>query len=552
VAKMDEPTRAQPGDETAELWQELRRRQPWRLQRRHLPWMGLLGLAVALRLTGLASTSVWHDETMTVHTARMGVYEQVVEMSVANNQPPLTFLLFKAWAVVSWSPVWLRLMSVTISLFGVVYAVRWLRLWDSRAGWLAGLLVATSPLMIHYAQEIRGYALLYACTLAGLYFGEQVARQDRRRPRAGLLACACILSYVHYVGSLIAAALWVYALLRGAKRWRVMVLAAAWVALVSPILVLGLFHASDKMETGFWVHPVSGQLLPEMVAAWTGHMDLGIWQAAGAGTTRGWVALILGTLLVAGIGMALITAPARGERDQQLAVATMVGAAFTFVVLVVVFSLVAVPIAIERTTFPAFIPLLGVMAMSGSKASAGWTRLVGTVACVTVACAWSVTWLVRVYGTPERRPQEAQLFEWVAAGLQPGDVIAVFPGQMQASAGYFLQHRAREEQIHSADLLRLEDSADGLRLLPRPHRPEPAWFGNFQLAAAELRQRYPGQHGVWVVDLGPRSVGDPARRRVLEWLEGRYDASESFACGQRWSLSAQRFVPKNAGSHNEP
>jgi len=84
---------AQAGDEAADLWQELRRKRPWSLRRRHVPWVALLALAAALRLMGLGSTGVWHDEAMSIHTARMGVYEQTVNMSVgipmARSKMPL-------------------------------------------------------------------------------------------------------------------------------------------------------------------------------------------------------------------------------------------------------------------------------------------------------------------------------------------------------------------------------------------------------------------------------------------------------------------------------
>ena len=535
---------AQAGDEAADLWQELRRKRPWSLRRRHVPWVALLALAAALRLMGLGSTGVWHDEAMSIHTARMGTYEQTVDMSVANNQPPLFFLLLKLWAVVSWSSIWLRLMSVLVSLAGVVFAVRWLRLWDGRAGWAAGLLVATSPLMIHYAQEIRAYALLYTCTLAGLYCGERVARDDPRRARVGLLAWACAASYAHYTGLLIAAALWVYTWLRGGGLWRTAVLAAAWAALVVPILVLGASHAADKAETGYWIDPLTGGRMLELVAEWTGHAYLQVWQAAGSGPGRAWAALGLSALLAAGLGLAMITSAARGEPQHRRAAGAMFATAAVHAVLVAVISLAVVAIALERTTFPAFIPLIGLMAMSCTPAVRGWIRVVGVVSCLLVAAIWMFTWPARVYASPERRPAEQTLFEAIAERLQPGDVVMVFPADLQASAGYFLRDRAGKDQIHSTDFPRLGDAEDGLRLLAIPRKRNSAWFVDFRAAVGKLRRRHPKRHGVWVVDLGPRSAGDPDRKRVREWLEHKYTAADAVACGDRWTLAAQYYLPK--------
>ncbi|MCH7814758.1 MAG: TIM barrel protein, partial [Planctomycetes bacterium] len=257
-----------------------------------LPWLLLLGPAAVLRLIGISTTGVWHDEAMSIHTARMGFFEQLVDMAVANNQPPLYFLLLKLWAVVTWWPVWLRLFSVVLSLVGVVYAVRWIRLWDRRAGWLAGLLAATSPLMVHYAQEIRAYALLYTCLLAGLYYGERLAREGSRPARVGLLICTSVMSCAHFTGLLTAAALWVYTCLRGTGLRRTAITACAWLAVMVPVISLGLYHAVAKVQAGFWVPPLTVDRLVDLAASWTGHGWLTLWERAGSSIGRSWMALV--------------------------------------------------------------------------------------------------------------------------------------------------------------------------------------------------------------------------------------------------------------------
>ncbi len=539
---MVEPTPAQTGDEVAELWEDLRRRKPWRLRRQHAPWVALLALTAALRLMGLTSTSVWHDETMSIHTAGMGVYGQAVDMSVANNQPPLFFLLLKLWAVVSWSPIWLRLMSVGVSLIGVVFAVRWLRLWDARAGWVAGLLVATSPLMIHYAQEIRTYALLYTCTLAGLYFGERVARDDLRRARVGLLVCACIMTYAHYTGMLIAIALLVYTWLRGGGLLRTAVLATAWAALAAPIVTLGVLHASDKAESGYWVDPLNAARMGELASAWTGHQDLNIWQDASPDVERAWAALGLSAGLAACLGMALLTSPARSDARLRRAVGAMLAAAIVHAGLVVVISRAAVPIALERTTFPACIPLIGAMGLSCTAGARRWIGTASLAACVVLAGIWTFIWTARVYASPERRPDERVLYDALAEQLRPGDLIAVFPAELQASAGYFLRDCASAIQIRSTDVCRLEDTEKGLRLLAIPRERSSAWLMDLRAAASELRARDPGAHGIWIIDLGPRSANDLDRQRLRDWLDADYTPADSLSCGDRWTLAAQHYV----------
>ncbi|MHC4067242.1 MAG: glycosyltransferase family 39 protein, partial [Planctomycetota bacterium] len=445
-------------------------------------WALLMGVALSVRLVGITTTSVWHDEAMSIHTARMGLYDLVVGMSVANNQPPLFFLLVKLWAVVSWSPLWLRLFSVMLSLGSVIFAVLWVRHWDSRAGWLAGLLAATSPIMVHYGQEIRAYALLYGCMLAGLYCAERLVRRPSRGARVGLLVCACLMSYAHYVGLPAAAALWIYVWVRGAGLRQAAKLACIWTAVAAPVLALGVYHH-------FGHHP-----------------SIELWEMTGATIAYSWAALVMRAFVAAGVGLALIAALSTPRREARAAAGSMFAVSLGFSALIVIVSLTAVPIALTRTTFPAFVPLLGAMALAGAHRGRGLARGVGTACCLLVAAIWAHVSVSLAASEADLRPQERRLFGAVAERLSPADVVVVFPAEMQAGAGYFLGHRADARQIHCTELSRLQDSPDGLRLRPIPRTRNPAWFDRVLRTAADLRGHHPQQHRVWLMDLGPRSA----------------------------------------------
>ncbi|MCP4249475.1 MAG: hypothetical protein GY778_20730 [bacterium] len=517
-----------------------------------MPWLLLLGPAAVLRLIGISSTGVWHDEAMSIHTARMGFFEQLVDMAVANNQPPLYFLLLKLWAVPTWWPVWLRLSSVVVSLAGVVYAVRWMRLWDRRAGWLAGVLAATSPLMVHYAQEIRAYALVYTCLLAGLYYGERLAREGSRTARVGLLICTAAMSYAHFTGLLAAMALWVYTWIRGTGLRRTLITASAWLAVMVPVFSLGLYHAVAKVQAGYWVPPLTVDRLFDLAASWTGHGWLTLWERAGASIGRSWLALVGQALLTAGIGGALLLAVAPAQRRRQPAAWTMLLAGLVYLGLIVAVSLLAVSVALERTTFAAFIPLLGVAALSAGPDAGRRVRNAGTVCCMVVACVWTFTAVAQVFGDVERRPYEQRIFEHVADRFESGDVILVFPAEMQASAGYFLHGRASAQQIHATELPRLTGQSDGLRLMAAPREAESTWFSRFQLAVEELRAAHPGHHGIWLFDIGVRDSSNPDRLRALQWIRQHYVADPYLSVGQTWPMTVRRYRPRAPGPGNGP
>lgn len=512
-----------------------------------LPWAGLLLLAAGLRLAGIGGTSLWHDEIMSIHTARMGVVDQLFRMTVANNQPPLYFLLLKIWAMVSWSQVWLRLLSVGMSLIGVVYAIRWGRLFNPRCGLLAGLLVATSPMMVHYAQEVRTYALLYTGLLAGLFYAERLARRADRRSSLGLLICVCLLSYAHYVGPMIGVGLWVYAWARGIAWQRIFRWVALWVLVTLPIIALGLLHAAHKVETGFWVPPIGTDVLKDLVFHLTGHYDLGLWQSAGQGLSREWTALLAWLAIWLGMLGALAAVPLGRRRDSLLAGLALIASGLIYGLLLIGFSVAVVPIALERTLYPALIPILGAMALSATG-DVRWTRRVGTICCLLVSVTWAWVSIGRVFGPPERRQPEGQVFAAVAADFGPGDLLAVFPGNLQDSAAYFLGHQARAIQIHSPQFSRLQDTANGLRRLPVPRRENTDWLADLAAVADQLRLQYPQDHAVWMVDLGPRMFTDPRRQALWQWLRSNdYQPAQSYSTGLHWTLSARRYVPSADG-----
>jgi mannosyltransferase len=121
----------------------------------------ILVLATILRATGLGRQSLWYDEGVSAYLATLPLAE-LTAWTAGDIQPPLYYYLLWGWVrLFGYSEIALRALSLLFSLLTVPlawYAGR--RLFSDRAGMLAGLIVATSPLYIWYAQEARNYALL--------------------------------------------------------------------------------------------------------------------------------------------------------------------------------------------------------------------------------------------------------------------------------------------------------------------------------------------------------------------------------------------------------
>lgn len=129
---------------------------------RLLTVLGSLILAgFALRVWHLDTQSLWWDEGVSLYLAKQSLGAILVNRA-ADVHPPLYFLLLAGWTrAAGASDFAARYLSVLagVLLVPVAYRLAY-RLFDRTTGWIAALLVATSPVLVWYGQEARMYALL--------------------------------------------------------------------------------------------------------------------------------------------------------------------------------------------------------------------------------------------------------------------------------------------------------------------------------------------------------------------------------------------------------
>lgn len=131
----------------------------------------ILQIAFAARMTDITARSLWFDEAVEYLTASAPLSQLPQAIVLANYQPPLQSYLLHFWLKVSIEPIWLRFMSVSLSMLTVACLIKWARsCLSDRAAWLAGLLVALQPAEIYYAQDVGEYALLVCSLSLGLCF----------------------------------------------------------------------------------------------------------------------------------------------------------------------------------------------------------------------------------------------------------------------------------------------------------------------------------------------------------------------------------------------
>lgn len=128
-------------------------------------------MAVILRLVSL-NQSLWLDEATSANVAVMSLPAFFNKFIPADFHPPLYYLFLMGWSrVFGISEISLRIPSV---IFGVatVYFVYLIakKLFDIKTAFIAGVLSATSGLLIYYSQEARMYSLTALLVSMLFYF----------------------------------------------------------------------------------------------------------------------------------------------------------------------------------------------------------------------------------------------------------------------------------------------------------------------------------------------------------------------------------------------
>ncbi|HHW89023.1 MAG TPA: hypothetical protein GX400_22765 [Chloroflexi bacterium] len=145
----------------------------------------------ALRLFRLGAESLWYDETVSVHLARLPAPAMLAH-TAGDIHPPGYYLLLHGWQWLTTPTLahgleflfaWPSLVAGVLIL-ALTYALG-RRLFDGRTGLVALWLAAFNPFQLWYSQEVRMYTVGAALALLTLWAALRVL--DRQRPVAWLM-----------------------------------------------------------------------------------------------------------------------------------------------------------------------------------------------------------------------------------------------------------------------------------------------------------------------------------------------------------------------------
>ncbi|MCA9262827.1 MAG: glycosyltransferase family 39 protein [Planctomycetales bacterium] len=181
------------------------------------------------------------DEIFDLDTARKGWLEIATE---GDGFPPLFAWLLKSWLLVFPDATAARALPLMFSVLTIPLVARLATRWGGiAAGVWAAWLLACSPLHIHYAREVRSYALL-SLAVAGSWLWLDLVYARRDRLSWGVFAVWVVVGcWTHYFFAAallcgIFATAWIH---DEDRRSQVVITAGAWVLLLvasSPLLLL--------------------------------------------------------------------------------------------------------------------------------------------------------------------------------------------------------------------------------------------------------------------------------------------------------------------------
>lgn len=230
---------------------------------------------MALKLGWLGVNELAHDEPFTVFWSQRPLPELWAMFRTENN-PPLYFLLIKAWsAVVPFEAAWLRVPSAVFSAMAVWPLFLLGRHFGGRGpALLAAVLFTCSNYHYGFAHEVRAYSLFTLLTATGMWL--LVRATDRpgaeMRLMLHLSMLNTVLVYTHFFGWLVVGlqGLMVHTLpvMRPLRRGFLFG-AALTLGWFLPYGVIFLERMAQSVGKGTWLTPPVPEELYNMVWRWS-------------------------------------------------------------------------------------------------------------------------------------------------------------------------------------------------------------------------------------------------------------------------------------------
>jgi 4-amino-4-deoxy-L-arabinose transferase-like glycosyltransferase len=266
-------------------------------------WRGaMVALAFVARIVALDAQGLWRDEVDQWRFALQPWGEMLRNFTREGWNGPLYSPLLRVWIGLTGDAAFtMRYFSLLWGVVSVALLYVLVKRWvDERAALWSTLLLALSPYMVWYAQEIKMYTWVPMLALLALYALDRACVRPSRRWWAMVLAATTFAFYSHLLAALLipVGVLWFWLHpQRHARAWRGGVVTLGFLTVpylpmlrwIAPLLLA-------ERETGYPAYSL-GQMATTLFSGWT----LGVSQGLSAGGLPVYTALFLGMMAVVGM-----------------------------------------------------------------------------------------------------------------------------------------------------------------------------------------------------------------------------------------------------------
>lgn len=482
----------------------------------------LLG-AFVVRLVGVTTRTFWQDEGLTLYQIQLSLPAilsggiEVQGVMTQNTHPPLYFLLLGLFGrLAGYGQFAVRWFSIAWSLLTIpILYVFGRRVGGYRAGLIAALLAATSPLYLWYAQEVRMYSMVVCLSALSGYALWRVLTERRRHLFLGYALATAALLWTHYSVLFLVAVQGVFLLfIVGRRRPRAMVALGAGLTIAVvpfvPFIWRRLRSGAERDFNFVGLDTIARDLLHSFTAGVTMQIE-GVWY---------FDLVILAVVLGGGVWL--------WRRHRH--VASVLVPALLFIPPLLLYTASHIKPMYQNVRHLIVIsPYFYLLAAAGLAGLGCWrpNRMpLGPAAVGVIAVAWSLfigAGTVNYFTDPSYQKDDTRsMFAYIAKHFHPGDLVVLNDA--------ILSHLLMYEQPQ----------------LPWTALPNYGTHANTPEARRQFEETLASAERIWFIYSPGDSLYDPDRR-IKQWFRSEADLLEDRKFrGRTIGLAVAYYDPHDA------
>lgn len=445
----------------------------------------ILCLGIGLRFVGL-DKGIWTDEYASINRATGDDYIKALRNDM---QPPTYFLILRLWAKINDSEVFFRILSIIFGMLSIVVVMLWLKHYSLLTSLIGGFIFTTTPILLRYSQEIRGYSLLILATVFSLYSITQIVFKEKNRWYIYLSLALCIAATTHITGILVLPTVGIYLLVHLLDNKKEFPWGKIILAFLPPVLlyfIIYFFFFENLYSPNWWMPPLSMSLFKSQFRYVFG-VDKFLFPTRSLRNYR-----LNSTLLyeyglkiaVFLLGSAILIL-GNWRKSWHLLLTAVV-----YWSQVILISLLFRPIFWFRTLIIGVVLFIGFVAIQSNTIRFNKLRIFVMISICLLSLLGAIGWIEIEAGVPQEQWRQAA--HYIEEEFLPSDVIAFYPPYTEGPIRYYFRDLDDDNVIKIPLEMNIEELAEGLEAqmtsLNNPNAPQRLFLIVRRDRSVELKQ----------------------------------------------------------------